>query len=65
MSGENQVTKPALDSSVSAELMRLGFEAARQTVMKRGPMLITADSASLTIRYISMPQLSPDASMKA
>ena len=32
MSGENQVTRPELDSSVSAEVMRLGFEAARQTV---------------------------------
>ena len=67
MSGENQVTKPALDSSVSAEVMRLGFEAARQTVIKRGPMLITAHSASLTIRCISNAAVKPsrlDAGLK-
>ena len=59
MSGENQVTRPALDSSVSAEVMRLGFEAARHTVIKRRPMLITADSASLTIRCISNAAAKP------
>ena len=59
MSGEKQVTRPALDSSVSAEVMRLGFETTRQTVIKRGPMLITAHSASLTIRCISNTAAKP------
>ena len=49
----------ALDSSVSAELMRLGFETTRQTVIKRGPVLITAHSASLTIRCISNAAAKP------
>ena len=52
---------------MSAEVMRLGFEAARQTVIKRGPMLITAHSASLTIRCISNAAAKPsrlDAGLK-